>query len=315
MKRTFKVIAAFALVTISVIALGSRASAQVPDFEASAEATAGCPTQNTTVELTVTNNSATDVWVYVYLDPATDYEAVRELPAGNSEVINTGANMAPAGTFVVEFSETAQGTPLETLRVDWDCEDGENPPDTNTLPLHNNTAAEGDDCPDEASDYWHFVLTPNNGSSAFVSITLNLGDDTVTVSGDDIIPNGVQEDNVFVAVPDGYEVDDLVLAGSSAEVTGPATKFVLSHVCTGGTTPTTTPTTVTPTTQPEVSPTTLVATPTTRRTQVLGEVVTDNPRSLPITGSSTLPLTLAGLGLVVLGYAIRKSGRLKHLQR
>ena len=79
-------------------------------------------------------------------------------------------------------------------------------------------------------------MTPNNGSLAFVPITLNLGSTTPTFSGGDIIPNGSQTDNVFVKVPSGSSLDDLQLNGSSAEVSGPVddnTKFNLSHVCDG----------------------------------------------------------------------------------
>jgi len=106
-----------------------------------------------------------------------------------------------------------------------------------TLPLHNNTAESGTDCPDTVNDYWHFVLTPNNGSLSFVSITLNLDGTTKTFSGSDIIPNGTQTDNVFVEVPAGFSLDDLLTSGSSAVVSpsaDPETNlFNLSHVCDG----------------------------------------------------------------------------------
>jgi hypothetical protein len=95
------------------------------------------------------------------------------------------------------------------------------PETTTTVSLHNNTAETGTDCPDTISDYWHFVLTPNNGTLAFVSITLDLGASTPTLTGSDIIANGSQTDNVFVKVPSGSSLDDLQLSGSSAEVGGP----------------------------------------------------------------------------------------------
>jgi hypothetical protein len=108
---------------------------------------------------------------------------------------------------------------------------------TTTVALHNNTAEEGTDCPDAINDYWHFVLTPNDGSLTFVTITLQLDGTTKTFPADGpIIPNGSQQDNVFVQVPAGFALDDLVTAGSSAEADGPVgenTKFNLSHVCDG----------------------------------------------------------------------------------
>jgi len=108
---------------------------------------------------------------------------------------------------------------------------------TTTVDLHNNTAETGTDCPDTINDYWHFVLTPNNGSLAFVTITLNLDGTTKTFPTDGaIIPNGSQQDNVFVQVPTGFSLADLETTGSSAEVSGPVdanTKFNLSHVCDG----------------------------------------------------------------------------------
>ena len=108
---------------------------------------------------------------------------------------------------------------------------------TTTVDLHNNTAEAGTDCPDTVNDYWHFVLTPNDGSLAFVTITLNLDGTTKTFPTDGpIIPNGSQQDNVFVQVPTGFSLDDLETSGSSAEVSGPVdsnTKFNLSHVCDG----------------------------------------------------------------------------------
>ena len=143
---------------------------------------------------------------------------------------------------------------------------------TQTVALHNNTADVASDCPDTIGDYWHFVTAPNNGSFAFVSITLALtggGSTTATMSGGTIIKNGSQSDNVFVAVPNGYSLSDLVLAGSSADI-APASgsvRFVLSHLCDGSPAPTTTteaPTTTTeaPTTTTE-APTTTTEAPTT----------------------------------------------------
>jgi len=106
-----------------------------------------------------------------------------------------------------------------------------------TLPLHNNTASVGTDCPDTIDDYWHFVVTPNNGSLSFDEIRLNIdGLGVVAFSGSDIIPNGSQTDNVFIQVPSGSEIDDLLLADSEADIIGDVpenSNFNLSHVCDG----------------------------------------------------------------------------------
>ncbi len=103
---------------------------------------------------------------------------------------------------------------------------------TTSIPLNNNTAEQGTDCPDAAGAFWHFVTSPNGGGAAFVEFHLNLGgpgtyDTTV------FIKNGIQEDNVFVKVPAGYSLDSLITAGSTAEITGEANKFQLSHTCGG----------------------------------------------------------------------------------
>jgi len=106
-----------------------------------------------------------------------------------------------------------------------------------TLPLHNNTASVGTDCPDTINNYWHFVVTPNNGSLEFDEIRLNIdGLGVVSFSGSEIIPNGTQLDNVFVQVPDGAAIDDLLLANSEADIIGDvqqSSNFNLSHVCEG----------------------------------------------------------------------------------
>jgi len=106
-----------------------------------------------------------------------------------------------------------------------------------TLPLHNNTAEVGTDCPDTIHDFWHFVVTPNNGTLEFDEIRLNIdGLGVVSFSGSDIIPNGSQLDNVFVQVPDGATLDDLLLTDSEADIIGnvqPQSLFNLSHVCEG----------------------------------------------------------------------------------
>lgn len=85
-----------------------------------------------------------------------------------------------------------------------------------------------------ALNYWHFVVVPNSGAGSFISITLSLnngsGPTSFTFSGAQIIPNGSQTDNVFVQVPAGYEIDDIV--GGTAVISGTGDKFNLSHSCT-----------------------------------------------------------------------------------
>ncbi|MGB1823209.1 MAG: hypothetical protein ACPHO9_01380, partial [Ilumatobacteraceae bacterium] len=83
-----------------------------------------------------------------------------------------------------------------------------------SVALHNDTAQVESDCPDSTGDWWHFVTTPNNGSHAFESITLNVAGSTFTVSGGGIVTNGGQMDNVFVAVPDGHSATQLRAGGS-----------------------------------------------------------------------------------------------------
>ena len=100
--------------------------------------------------------------------------------------------------------------------------------------LHNDEAETKNDCPSDHA-WWHFVLAPNNGQYAFTSMNLNIGGSVTLISGADIVANGGQTDNVFVAVPEGASLDDLSAAGSSAMVDPYSTKvkFVLSHVCEG----------------------------------------------------------------------------------
>ena len=101
--------------------------------------------------------------------------------------------------------------------------------------LHNDRAEVKNDCPSDDA-WWHFVLAPNNGQYEFSSMNLNIGGSATLVAGDDIVTNGGQTDNVFVAVPAGADLNDLSAAGSSAMVAPYSmnVKFVLSHVCEGG---------------------------------------------------------------------------------
>lgn len=98
--------------------------------------------------------------------------------------------------------------------------------------LHNDSAKVGQDCPADGN-WWHFVTAPNNGTYAFESMVLNVGGSLIAVNSAQIVPNGGQLDNVFVAVPASASANDLSIDGSAAMIM-PAddrVKFVLSHIC------------------------------------------------------------------------------------
>ncbi len=100
------------------------------------------------------------------------------------------------------------------------------------ISLKNSTAPVESDCPATGGPYWHFVLAPNNGSSSFTSITLNLAGTIVSFGSEQIIRNGTQSDNVFVAVPAGNQLSDLQVDGSFATYSGSTPRgFMLSHLC------------------------------------------------------------------------------------
>jgi LPXTG-motif cell wall-anchored protein len=168
--------------------------------------------------------------------------------------------------------------------------------DTVTVPLSNDDADVEAHCPDTEGDYWHLVITPNNDSYTFVSITLKLGEnpeDTFVFGADDIILNGTQPDNVWVEVPAGYELGDITTAGSSAEISPPSTpapKFVLSHLCDGTVTTTTTTTTVPPTTT-TVPPTTTTVPPTTTTVPPTTTTVPPTTTTVPPTTTTVPPTT------------------------
>jgi hypothetical protein len=159
-----------------------------------------------------------------------------------------------------------------------------------TIQLHNDTATSGSDCP-AGGAYWHFVLAPNNGSAAFVTITLNLTSETRTFSDGAIVPNGSQQDNVFVGVPSGHTLADLVASGSSATYTGTTPiQFNLSTVCEGTVPPTTTTTGPTTTVGPTTTagPTTTVPpTTTTGPTTTVGPTTTAQPTTTTVAPTTT----------------------------
>jgi LPXTG-motif cell wall-anchored protein len=183
---------------------------------------------------------------------------------------------------------------------------GATPPVVPTVPegaiaLHNSTAEAGTDCPDDGAAYWHFVFAPNDGSAAFTSIVLELstppsGSEILTFSGAAIVKNGSQTDNVFVAVPAGHTITDLVTgANSYAFYSGETpTKFNLSHTC-AGTVETTTTTAAPTTTTTEAPTTTTTEAPTTTTTEAPTTTTTEAPTTTtteaPTTTTTAAPTT------------------------
>jgi LPXTG-motif cell wall-anchored protein len=174
---------------------------------------------------------------------------------------------------------------------------------TSTIALHNNTAGPATDCPPGGGAFWHFVFAPNNGKTAFVTITLNLDGDVVVFSGAQIIPNGGQLDNVFVAVPSDHVLSDLETSGSFATYSGATPKlFNLSSICEGaGTTTTTEGTTTTSegtTTTSEGTTTTSEGTTTTSEgTTTTSEGTTTTSEGTTTTSEGTTTTTIAGIAV------------------
>ncbi len=139
------------------------------------------------------------------------------------------------------------------------------PVPTQQVDLHNNTAEAGTDCPDAVDDYWHFIISPNNGTYHFVSMHLYVDGVAYDFSAwTTIIKNGSQEDNVFVKVPAGKTLADLQMAdpnnaaNKSYALVTPNTpapgNFNLSHLCDGNPVDTTSPDTTSPdTTSPDTT--------------------------------------------------------------
>ncbi len=188
---------------------------------------------------------------------------------------------------------------------------------TSTVPagsieLNNSAATAGPDCPDDGVAYWHFILAPNNGTFAFTEIHLELAvapsgpNDLVTFSGTQLVPNGTQHDNIFVAVPAGHTLDDIVIEGhrSYAFYSGSGTpaNFTLSHTCAGvvpttattssstsTTTSTTTPSTTTSSSTTSTSSTTTSSSSTTTSTSTTSTTTPSSPTST--TPTTTTPPT------------------------
>ena len=166
---------------------------------------------------------------------------------------------------------------------------------TQTVYLNNNTASPGtaDECPtDTTVAYWHFVIAPNNGTYTFVSMTLNLGSPYL-VTGAMIIKNGLQTDNVFVAVPSGSVLTDLRLLDSSATITptGEApNNFNLSHTCAGVEHATTTTEHATTTTAAATTTTAAAATTTAAAATTTAAAATTTSAATTTTIQSLVPI-------------------------
>jgi LPXTG-motif cell wall-anchored protein len=120
---------------------------------------------------------------------------------------------------------------------------------TSTIPagsieLNNNTAKAGTDCPDDGFAYWHFVLASTGNGLDFSEIHLELAkpapgpNDLVTFSGAQLVPGDAGKlNNVWVAVPAGHTVDDIVIENHQSYAfysgTGTVVNFTLSHICEG----------------------------------------------------------------------------------
>ncbi len=200
-----------------------------------------------------------------------------DLRMGNVRVL-TGLVVALIGTAVIGLGLTIGATATEI--------------DLLVVPLHNESAEVSDDCSPDNQPAWHFVIAPGNGQYAFHTISLNLADTLFTFTSGDMTWNGGQRDNVFIRVPEGYSVDDLQRDGSFAEVVPASTehstkfKFVLSHICPGGS-GTTTTTTTTTTTIPATTttmPGATTTTPSTTTTTTPGTTTTT-----PDTTTTTTP--------------------------
>lgn len=107
---------------------------------------------------------------------------------------------------------------------------------TFTIGLDTAVAEPGEDCPDGPGAFWHFVLAPNGkGNFAFTGMVLDLDGEAIVIDADELLPNGAQWDNVFVAVPAGRALDSLRTTMSTASYTSidgdQATRWNLSHTC------------------------------------------------------------------------------------
>ncbi len=109
---------------------------------------------------------------------------------------------------------------------------------TYTIGLDTAVAGTGSDCPAGPGASWHFVLAPNGqGNFAFTGMVLDLDGEPTVIAAADLLPNGQQWDNVFVAVPAGSSLSSLRTTMSAASYTSAdgdqAKRWNLSHTCPG----------------------------------------------------------------------------------
>jgi hypothetical protein len=169
---------------------------------------------------TSTTTSSTTLVTTTTVAPETTTTTVPETTTTSTTTTTTVPATTTTTTTTVPSTTTTTTTTTTTI------------PDDPRIPLNNDTAPEDSDCPATGGPYWHFILAPSNGSASFTSITLNLNGTLVSFGLDRIIRNGIQSDNVFVAVPAGSTISDIRLDGSFATYTGTAPKkFTLSHLC------------------------------------------------------------------------------------
>lgn len=185
------------------------------------------------------------------------------------------------------------------------------------ISLNNDTAPVGEpgvDCPDDGLAYWHFVLASNDGVPSVFTVILNLRTgvdttETLNFTGAQLVLNGGQTDNLYVAVPSGHSAGDLVALGSYATYTGAVpNEFNLSHTCDGTRSTTitsvvpvttiTAPTAATVTGEP-VEVLGAVQASSTAGVEVLGSVQVAN--ELPYTGANTTPFLITGFSVLVVG--------------
>jgi LPXTG-motif cell wall-anchored protein len=188
---------------------------------------------------------------------------------------------------------------------------------TSTIPagsieLNNNTAKAGTDCPDDGFAYWHFVLASTGNGLDFSEIHLELAkpapgpNDLVTFSGAQLVPGDAGKlNNVWVAVPAGHTVDDIVIENHQSYAfysgTGTVVNFTLSHICEGtvpssstssSTTSSSTTSSSSSTTSSSSSTTSSSTTSSSSSTTSSSTTTPTNPTN-PTTAPSTAPATLA----------------------
>jgi LPXTG-motif cell wall-anchored protein len=156
-------------------------------------------------------------------------------------------------------------------------------------------------------DVWVFNLPNMSGDAGeFLSVTANFEYDTNgdgvadataqvvidkgAADGDDIVLNGTSK--AYAITPAGW-----TLVSATAEITGTADFFVLTHACAGGTSESSSPPPSTPTTPPSSPSTPTSSAPGGGGGNGGGE----NGGGLPITGVAASSIAVVGAGLIGTG--------------